>query len=365
MTPCIWLCHNPENSSKVVGGDIISCSNPCRTFYCGKRPDGKMRMCFCKGHDVDHIEEQVTDEGVKLVRVRSPDYAYGVKVYTEYDEVPCGKCLGCHLDRAREWSDRCLMEMDAHPDVPAYFLTLTYSNQFLPLVKSKASDQLVASLRYRDIQLFLKRLRKYYPDEDIRFLCCGEYGPETLRPHYHMILIGHEFEDLIPYKHDDRGYNLYLCPELDKLWKLGFCVVGNAGKDSAGYVARYNMKALQNEALKDLVTATGIEAPRLRGSRRPALGRDFILFHKDEFLQNGSVWIKTPTGGKRVNLPRYGQKLLEDDPYYAVYKANCRQRLEFKKISIDNSTDLDWYDYLKLQGDSLELRTKSLERKSV
>ena len=103
-------------------------------------------MCFCKGHDVDHIEEQVTDKGVKLVRVRSPDYAFGVKVYTEYEEVPCGKCLGCHLDRAREWSDRCLMEMDARPDAPAYFLTLTYSNQFLPLVKSKASDQLVAYL---------------------------------------------------------------------------------------------------------------------------------------------------------------------------------------------------------------------------
>lgn len=323
-----------------------------------------MRMCYCSGHDVHHIERWVTDG--QLHRIRSPDItAYAEKVYDVYDEVPCGKCLGCSLDYARDWSNRCLMEMESYPDDPAYFLTLTYDNDHCPVCVDPYTGIPHATLRYRDVQLFLKRLRKHYPNENIRFLCSGEYGTTTLRPHYHMILIGHAFSDLDVHKLDPRGYTLFTSQELQRFWKNGFCSIGYATKESAGYVARYNMKAFGNEDIKQLCEITCIEKPRMRGSRRPALGRQFILDHADDFMKYGSVWISTEKGGVSVPLPRYGQALLKDHELFAFYKADQRVKLEAHKTNIDLSTDLNWYSYLELQGENKKLQTKGLKRNGI
>lgn len=61
------------------------------------------------------------------------------------------------------------------------FATLTYNDEWLPppdgcLVK-------------RDLQLFLKRLRKLVAPRRIKYYACGEYGARR-RPHYHLILFG-------------------------------------------------------------------------------------------------------------------------------------------------------------------------------
>ena len=34
----------------------------------------------------------------------------------------------------------------------------------------------------RDLDLFLKRLRSYYPDEKLRYYAVSEYGPTSFRP---------------------------------------------------------------------------------------------------------------------------------------------------------------------------------------
>ena len=50
-------------------------------------------------------------------------------------------------------------------------------------------------LSKEDLQKFLKRLRfqisKLF-DEEIRYFACGEYGPKTFRPHYHILLYFNE-----------------------------------------------------------------------------------------------------------------------------------------------------------------------------
>ena len=38
----------------------------------------------------------------------------------------------------------------------------------------------------RDLDLFLKRLRSYYPDEKLRYYAVSEYGPTSFRPHWHL-----------------------------------------------------------------------------------------------------------------------------------------------------------------------------------
>lgn len=95
--------------------------------------------------------------------------------------VPCGKCDICRDRQYREYMGRAQAESNRYSE-PALFLTLTYDDAHLP----------VDGVNKRDIQLFLKRLRFKLENDGylnkLRYICCGEYGKNTHRAHYHMIL---------------------------------------------------------------------------------------------------------------------------------------------------------------------------------
>lgn len=96
--------------------------------------------------------------------------------------LPCGRCLGCKFDKAKDWATRSVLEMKYHSK--ACFVTLTYDDTHLPktLVKSHVQD-------------FLKKLRNR--GEVFRYIGAGEYGETSHRPHYHLILFGYRPDDLI------------------------------------------------------------------------------------------------------------------------------------------------------------------------
>lgn len=75
-------------------------------------------------------------------------------------KLPCGQCIGCRLERSKQWATRCVHEASLYPDNS--FITLTYNDESCP------SD---AGLRHRDFQLFMKRLRSYYSKKKSNFLC--------------------------------------------------------------------------------------------------------------------------------------------------------------------------------------------------
>lgn len=64
--------------------------------------------------------------------------------------------------------------------VPGWFLTFTYDEKHVPRIEGKLS------LRFKDVQRYMKRLRKakYY----VKYIVVGEYGAETQRPHYHGLI---------------------------------------------------------------------------------------------------------------------------------------------------------------------------------
>nr|QPB07383.1 MAG: replication initiator protein [Microvirus sp.] len=134
--------------------------------------------------------------------------------------VKCGKCYECLISKKKEWTFR--LEQELKSCVIGYFLTLTYRPEDTP------SFEGVEVLRKRDVQLFLKRLRGYYGDINIRFFCIGEYGPTTYRPHYHMLLFCSKALDAYLFK-----------KEIERLWKLGFVALSVINPARIGYISGY------------------------------------------------------------------------------------------------------------------------------
>lgn len=224
-------------------------------------------------------------------------------------EVPCGKCVGCRLDRARMWSIR--IQHEAQLFDSNQFLTLTYDSARLPSSRS---------LEYADFSGFMKRLRKRVVGvsvqadgrRPIRFFCAGEYGGETGRPHWHAILFNTRFGDEQTLVNQTKRSGL-----CDDLWDRGNVVLGDVNAQSAAYVAGYTLKKRYGEAAKDFYEdvvnlRTGELTSRRREfvtmSRRPGIGaRWYERFGGDLFPHDFAV-----QEGKKFKVPRYYWKRFQD-----------------------------------------------------
>ena len=45
-------------------------------------------------------------------------------------KIPCGQCIGCKLERSRQWGVRCMHEAQMHKQ--NCFITLTYNEEIAP-----------------------------------------------------------------------------------------------------------------------------------------------------------------------------------------------------------------------------------------
>ena len=81
--------------------------------------------------------------------------------------LPCGKCMGCRLERSRQWAIRIMHEASLYAD--NCFVTLTYDEEHL----SKMCPN--GSLVRKHVQDFLKRLRRRFDNSRIRYYYCVVY----------------------------------------------------------------------------------------------------------------------------------------------------------------------------------------------
>lgn len=239
--------------------------------------------------------------------------------------VPCGQCIGCRLERSRQWAVRMVHEASLHKD--NCFVTLTYDDAHLPrdgsLVKSH-------------FQKFVKRLRKSIAPKRVSFFHCGEYGELNGRPHYHCILFGHDFSDRRLYSRSNRGDSVYESEALSRLWPFGIATVGNCTAESAAYCARYVVKKVTGDAAADhyrRVSADGeiyyLEPEYATMSLRPAIGkRWFEKFGSDVEAYDGVV-----SSGRLRRPPRYYDQLREGKHMQRVK----RERVFKALASKDNS----------------------------
>lgn len=218
--------------------------------------------------------------------------------------LPCGQCIGCRLERSRQWAVRCMHEASLHPCNS--FLTLTYDDAHIRW-SAITGEQ---TLYKRDLQLFMKRLRKHLEPLKVRFFACGEYGDNTYRPHYHLILFGFDFRsDRRLYKMSNAGFPYYISDTLNKLWSFGYCLVADVSFDSCAYVARYVTKKLNGKAGK--LKYEGIQPEFVNMSRRPGIGADWFAKYAGDVYPYDRVIIVDNDKVRKLRPPKYYDKLYD------------------------------------------------------
>lgn len=190
------------------------------------------------------------------------------------------------------------------------FLTLTYSDEFLPEG---------GSLVHAHCQSFFKRLRESGP---FRYFMAGEYGDKRMRPHYHVLVFGRDFErDRYEWRRR-RGVMYYRSETVEKAWThrgeaeaIGNCEFSiDVNFKNAAYVARYVTKKLTGELADERYRRKvgdrwfELKPEYCAMSRRPGIGKEwFRRYHPDVFPDDFVV-----VGGRKIATPRYYYKLLEE-----------------------------------------------------
>lgn len=231
-------------------------------------------------------------------------------------KLPCGKCIGCRLDKSRNWAIRMTHEAKSHEENA--FITLTYADEHLP-------EDL--SLNLEHIQKFFKKYRFSIAPKKIRIFYCGEYGEINARPHYHAIIFGHNFNDQKHFK-TINGNSINVSKKLDKLWKKGFSSIGKFDYASAGYVARYSLKKLTGDRAEAHYNGRRPEFANM-SSRPKAIGQTWIEKYYREVYPDDFII----HNGQKIQPPAYYDKCLEtiDPELYRKVKAN-RARQQYREL---------------------------------
>ena len=299
-------------------------------------------------------------------------------------EVACGQCLGCRLDRARMFAIRISHEAQLWETHGGNcFVTLTYRDKNECTPKELKNGLHVPddwSLNKKHFQDFMKRLRKRFAPQRIRFYACGEYGNRCKhnidlervgcplcrlgRPHFHACLFNCGFPDLESYGTNECGDLRYTSPLLESIWKYGFVDVGELNFESAGYVARYCLKKVTGTMADDHYHSidldgvmTFISPEFVLMSRRPGIGRDWYEKYKDDVFPSDECPVVGRSPIKKV--PRYYEELFRrQDPM--TLEEIKKLRREFKRAHAEDYTPERLMDKYKVKKKQIETLSRSL-----
>ncbi|WNK14104.1 MAG: replication initiator protein [Microvirus sp.] len=192
--------------------------------------------------------------------------------------VPCGQCMHCRLLIREQWTMRIIHESQSWDS--CIFFTLTYDNDNLPEN---------GSLCKPDLQKFFKRIRKYIGGKPIKYFACGEYGENTNRPHYHVIMFGLDY--------------LYDRKTIKDCWH--YCDWSSLGRSPFGDVCQQSIRYVVGYIEK---TVLGLEAADEYGNRQKpfhlvskGIGRAYAIKNKSNFELDGKCIVQ----GQKRDLPRY------------------------------------------------------------
>lgn len=250
----------------------------------------------------------------------SPGNFQDIEIY-----IPCGKCINCRINKKREWTQRLIHESSTSES--CYFITLTYEEKNVPLDEN--GNPCVSK---SDIQLFMRRLRRRYPDAKIRFFIGSEYGETYGRPHYHGFLFNvptsilNHSKDWRPGMPDKKrgkiGFS-FINRELNDIWQLGFTTIGAYNRQRAGYCANY---FVDKQNVPELIK------PNFNlMSRKPGIGHDYCKSIENK-VRAFNLHACLTDKGNYIAMPRYySKKLFSNDERFiemANHSDEIMQRIE-------------------------------------
>lgn len=340
------------------------CTKPLKAFKYGETVNGKDNYIIAK-YSTDHIE---IDKNLVVHRVNDHFVSDIAKdVVFNYIEVPCGKCLECRLDHARQWADRCILEASQYEE--NCFITLTYDDIHIPVVDdvNPETGEVVKfkTVVKKDLQDFIKRLRDRIGYKKIRYFGCGEYGDTSLRPHYHLILFNYKPSDLQLLSKSALGDDYYTSDFIKEVWPYGNNLIADCTWNTCCYVARYVVKKYKQDS--EFFKQTQIQQPFILMSRRPGIGSQWFNAHNSCYAGFLKEYISTPSGSRSIGHNRYFDSLLEkEDP--DLYQDIKNSRIYFMKKRKNLQyfeSDLPYIDRLQVHERNLENKTKVLERSQI
>lgn len=206
------------------------------------------------------------------------------------ERIPCGKCPPCIKRKSFSWVFRLREEYKV--STSAEFYTLTYEN--MPTN---------GSLNPRDLELFIKRLRKE-GGKGIKYYAVGEYGSLSQRPHYHAIMYN------IPERLKEaiwlRDQNITMVPFISEIWSHGFVDARPITEGRIAYVAGYCDKKL---------TRLDPEDDRIPEFNRMSkgLGLSYLTDNKVGYYKKKMEPYIRDEYGKKLPMPRYYKKKMFND----------------------------------------------------
>lgn len=216
--------------------------------------------------------------------------------------VPCGRCNACLVRARAEWVAR--LKWEQRSAASSFFITLTYDNEHLPI--REYVDETSGVIAYAgvvskdDVVKFNKRFRKILDKKyktKVRFYLISEYGPTTLRPHYHACY----FLDSVLDSDSVHSAAVAAWPFCNPI-RL---TVGPVLDERIKYVTEY---CLTKNGIPDFLE------PNFRlCSRNPGLGAAYVDKFKDWHLADkyNRFYVPQPDGDK-CNLPRYYRDKIYD-----------------------------------------------------
>lgn len=233
-------------------------------------------------------------------------------------EVPCGRCMGCRVDRTSMWTTRLMHEAQTTREDGklSSFITLTFDNAHLP--KNGSLDP-------RHWQLFAKRLRRKIGS--YRYYHAAEYGEDVgQRPHHHAIIFGYGFvRDRIFLKNNKQGHPLWISPELTKLWGNGACSVGEVTAESCRYVAKYSLKRITGDRADAHYQGRRPEFATM--SLNPAIGKRWLeKWGMDVYPSDETI-----VAGRHVKTPVYYDKQLAKVDGILLREIKLRRRQQARE----------------------------------
>lgn len=351
-----------KSSKSTKGYKYMACYHPLRGAYTNnKKATGKNQVKVFPAATTGN--KYVYQNIAKPEVFDCSDHVFDSRYWRRLETfmIPCGQCIGCRLDYSRRWATRLMLELQCHQT--AYFITLTYDDDHII-----RGNKLAYTLVPEDVTNFMKRLRKEQStrtDTKIRFFLAGEYGSETHRPHYHLIVydwIPPE-NDLVFLKNSFSGNKYLYSLTLNKLWTHGFNVVADVCWKSCAYVARYILKkhkGTDSNVYEDL----GIEPEFSRMSRRPGIGKEYYDAYAKDMLSQG--YVQMPDG-LCAPIPRYFDPFFEID-YPKEYEKLSDDRVETAKmlqVIKEYATELDYFEQLAIDEQAKEFCGKMLIRPNI